>query len=104
VPIDEAKAMGTAHDETMSRSILDFYRSAVPNVAADWWEDVKGQTRSRGLLLLLPDPPEEEEMSLEVAQRLGAQTARLDDLNHCWMAEAPEVVAPVLQRFWSSLG
>jgi hypothetical protein len=43
-------------------------------------------------------------MSLEVAQRLGAQTARLDDLNHCWMAEAPEVVAPVLQRFWSSLG
>jgi pimeloyl-ACP methyl ester carboxylesterase len=42
VPIDEAKAMGTAHDETMSRSILDFYRSAVPNVAADWWEDVKG--------------------------------------------------------------
>jgi hypothetical protein len=42
-------------------------------------------------------------MSLEVAQRLGAQTARLDDLNHCWMAEAPEVVAPVLERFWSSL-
>jgi hypothetical protein len=102
MPIDEAKAIGAAHDETMSRSILDFYRSAVPNVGVDWWNDVKAQTRSRGLVLLLPDPPEEEEMSLEVAQRLGAQTARLDDLNHCWMAEAPETVAPVLQRFWSS--
>ncbi len=102
--IEEAQAMGAAHDETMSRSILDFYRSAVPNVAAHWWEDVKGQTRSRGLILLLPDPPEEEEMSLEVARRLGAQTARLDGLNHCWMAEAPEVVAPVLQSFWSSVG
>jgi hypothetical protein len=42
-------------------------------------------------------------MSFEVADRLGAQTARLDDLNHCWMAEAPEAVASVLQRFWSSL-
>jgi pimeloyl-ACP methyl ester carboxylesterase len=104
VPIEEAKAMGGAHDETMSRSILDFYRSAIPNVGVDWWRDVKTQTRSRGLVLLLPDPPEEEEMSLEVAQRLGAQTARLGDLNHCWMAEAPEAVAPVLQRFWSSLG
>jgi pimeloyl-ACP methyl ester carboxylesterase len=26
VPIEEAKAMGAAHDETMSRTILDFYR------------------------------------------------------------------------------
>jgi pimeloyl-ACP methyl ester carboxylesterase len=104
VPIDEAKAMGAAHDETMSRSMLDFYRSAVPNVGVDWWKDVKAHSRSRGLVLLLPDPPEEEEMSLEVAQRLGAQTARVDDLNHCWMAEASEAVAAVLQRFWSSLG
>jgi pimeloyl-ACP methyl ester carboxylesterase len=101
VPIEEARAMGATHDETMSRSILDFYRSAVPNVAADWWKDVKGPTRSRGLVLLLPDPPEEEKMSLEVAGRIGAQTARLDDLEHCWMAQAPEVVAEVLQRFWA---
>jgi pimeloyl-ACP methyl ester carboxylesterase len=104
VPIHEAQAMGAAHDETMSRSILDFYRSAVPNVGADWWKDVKAPTPARGLVLLLPDPPEEEEMSFEVAERLRAQTARLDDLNHCWMAEAPEAVAPALQRFWSSLG
>jgi hypothetical protein len=70
-------------------------------VAADWWKDVKGPTRSRGLVLLLPDPPEEDKMSLEVAGRIGAQTARLDDLEHCWMAQAPEVVAEVLQRFWA---
>jgi pimeloyl-ACP methyl ester carboxylesterase len=102
VPIDEARAIGAAHDETMSRSILDFYRSAVPNVAADWWKDVRGPTRSRGLILLLPDPPKEEERSLEVAARLGAGTARLDDLEHCWMAQAPQAAAAVLQRFWSS--
>ena len=34
---------------------------------------------------------------------LGAETARLDDLEHCWMAQAPEAVAVVLQRFWTSL-
>jgi hypothetical protein len=87
----------------MSQSILDFYRSAVPNVASGWWEDIKHQPHSRGLVLLMPDPPEVEAMSLEVAERLGAETVRLNALNHCWMAEAPEVVASVLERFWSSL-
>lgn len=103
VPRELARAMGAAHDEVMSRSMLDFYRSAVPNVAADWWRDVRGPTRSRGLVLLLPDPPEDEAMSLEVAERLGAEIARLDGLHHCWMAEAPTAVAEVLKRFWSSL-
>jgi pimeloyl-ACP methyl ester carboxylesterase len=103
VPLEMARTIGSAHDEVMSRSILDFYRSAVPNVSAGRWEDATAPTRSRGLVLLLPDPPEDEAMSLEVAQRLGAETARLESLNHCWMAEAPDVVAPVMERFWSSL-
>jgi hypothetical protein len=42
-------------------------------------------------------------MSLEVAERLGAKTARLERLSHCWVAEAPDVVARTLERFWSSL-
>lgn len=103
VPPEMARSIGAAHDEVMSRSILDFYRSAVPNVVTGWSNDITGPTRARGLVLLLPDPPEDEAMSLEVAERLGAETARLESLDHCWMAEAPEVVAPVLERFWSSL-
>jgi pimeloyl-ACP methyl ester carboxylesterase len=103
VPHELAKEMAKADDEVMSRSILDFYRSATPNVAAGWWEEISGPTRSRGLVLLLPDPPEVEAMTLEVAEHLGAETARLDDLHHCWMAEAPELVVSVLERFWSSL-
>ena len=101
VPSDLATSIGAAHDEVMSRCILDFYRSAVPNIAADWWADAKGPTPSRGLVLLLPDPPEVEAMSLEVAWRLGAETARLDGLDHCWMAEAPTTVAAVLEQFWA---
>lgn len=103
VPRELALEIGGAHDEVMSESILDFYRSAAPNVSRGWWEEITGPTRSRGLVLLLPDPPDIEAMSLEVAERLGAQTVRLRGLNHCWMAEAPGPVASVLQRFWSSL-
>lgn len=103
VPRDLAKAIGAAHDEVMSRSILDFYRSAIPNVSAGWWENITGPTRAQGLVLLLPDLPQDEAMSVAVAERLGAKTARLNGLNHCWMAEAPEAVAVVLERFWSSL-
>ena len=31
--------MASAHDEVMSRSIVDFYRSAKPNVGVGWWEN-----------------------------------------------------------------
>jgi pimeloyl-ACP methyl ester carboxylesterase len=37
VPDDLAWEIGSAHDELMSRSILDFYRSAAPNVADRVW-------------------------------------------------------------------
>jgi pimeloyl-ACP methyl ester carboxylesterase len=102
VPAAEAEAIGSAHDETMSRCILDLYRSAVPNVSADWGAAV-GPTRAPGLVLL-PDPEEDDARSREMARRLDAQTAPLDGLNHCWMAEDPDTTATTLQRFWSSLG
>jgi hypothetical protein len=38
-----------------------------------------------GPVLLLPDPPDVEAMSLAVAERFGAETARLDVLKHCWI-------------------
>lgn len=42
----------------MSASILDFYRSAAPNVSV-----ATNPAQGRGLVLLLPDPPEEEALS-----------------------------------------
>jgi hypothetical protein len=88
----------------MSQCILDLYRSARPNVSADWGAAASRPTRAPGLVLLLPDPPDDEAMSLDVARLLGAQTARLDGLEHCWMAQDPLAVAAVLEQFWSDLG
>jgi len=76
VPDDLAAEIGAAHDRAMSRYILD----------------------------LLPDLPEDEPMSIYAAQRLGAATARLDDLGHCWIAQDPGRVAAVLRSFWATLG
>ena len=72
-------------------------------MAHDWWKEIKPVINSHGLVLLLPDPPEDEQRSIEVAEKLGAKTARLEELNHCWMAEDPELVANVLEKFWKSL-
>jgi pimeloyl-ACP methyl ester carboxylesterase len=103
VPHDLAIEIGGADGSLMRRSILSFYRSAVPNVAAEWWDDVGGRVSGHGAVLLLPDPPEDEAMSVSVAERLGAETIRLDGLDHCWMAQSPSLVASRLERFWSSL-
>lgn len=102
VPAGLASLLAEAYDARMSRAILDFYRSAVPNLAKSWWEAV-GPTNARGLVLLLDDPPEDEAMSIEVAAAIGAATTRLPGLNHCWMAEAPAVAAHVLREFWRVL-
>jgi pimeloyl-ACP methyl ester carboxylesterase len=103
VPPALACGLAAAHDEVMSGCMLAFYRSAVPNVAATWWDGLRAPARGRGLVLLLPDPPEIRSMATEVAARLGARTEDLGDLDHCWMAQAPEKVAPVLDRFWDSV-
>lgn len=65
------------------------------------WGALLAMRVATGLVLLLPDPPVEEARSLEMAERLGARTARLGDLEHCWMAQDPLAVAGVLRRFWA---
>jgi pimeloyl-ACP methyl ester carboxylesterase len=104
VPTEQAHRMGAAHDETMSGCILDLYRSAMPNVYADWGAQATTATRAPGLVLLLPDDAEDEAMSLDVARWLGARTDRLDGLDHCWMAQDPQAAVTVLRRLWRSLG
>jgi pimeloyl-ACP methyl ester carboxylesterase len=104
VPWDQAIAMGAALDETMSGCILDLYRSAVPNVSADWGADLRAPVRTPGLVLLASaDPLNDEFLSIDVARRLAAQTHRFDGLGHAWMAEAPAATASVLRQFWSSV-
>jgi len=103
VPHDRAVALASATDETMAGCILDLYRSATPNVYADW-KDSFGPTPEPGLVLWpTKDPFGEETKSRQVADMLGAQHRALDGLSHWWPLEAPASAAAVLAEFVSSL-
>jgi pimeloyl-ACP methyl ester carboxylesterase len=104
VPPAAARAMTAAHNRAMSQCILRLYRSAQPNVRADWQIEKAAGTIPPGLVLhAAADPFGDEPMSDDVASELGAAKARLDDLGHCWMLEDPLRVGHILERFWVGL-
>ncbi|HEX6341071.1 alpha/beta hydrolase [Umezawaea sp.] len=100
-----AAAVDAAHDVTMSRAILDLYRSAVPNLHADWGTGLDRPARVPGLVLIpAGDPFGGAELDVEVATRLGARWVELDGLTHYWMLQDPARVAAVLRGFHESVG
>jgi pimeloyl-ACP methyl ester carboxylesterase len=104
VPEPEARELGRMLDYTMSRCILDLYRSAVPNAAKDWGVDI-GPTRATGLLLFATeDPFGDETLNGDMAERLHAQVTTLDGLGHWWMLQDPDRGAAALVEFWNSVG
>ena len=103
VPADDALVMARAGDKTMGDCILALYRSATPNPYAHWGADAK-PTKAPGLVLIpTEDPFGDEKMAGEVAEMLGARTARLEGLGHWWPVQDPRAGADALKAFWSSL-
>jgi pimeloyl-ACP methyl ester carboxylesterase len=99
-----AASMATAHTDQTSATLLALYRSALPNVHADWGAAATRPTDAPGLVMLAAaDPYGDEALSIEFAHRLGARTVRFDTLGHSWMVEDPRRAAEALQSFWSSL-
>lgn len=101
IPADDALSMAEAGDETMGECILALYRSATPNVHADWgpWKP----TRAPGLVLHPSDDPfSDAGLAGETAEQLGARFATFEG-GHFWPYQAPEAGAAVLEQFWSTL-
>jgi pimeloyl-ACP methyl ester carboxylesterase len=104
VPFALAQRIGAVHDEPMSQSILELFRSAIPNVAADWGAARAGVDPPAGLVLVpTADPLTNVGQSEAVAELLGARCERLPGLGRCWMAEDPAASLVVLQHFWARL-
>ena len=104
VPHDAALKLFSHVDHTMSRCILDLYRSAVPNAHHDWGQQV-GPTDAPGLVIQAPeDPFGNHDMAKELIDTLGARTTTLDGLGHWWMLQDPERGAAALTAFWDELG
>jgi pimeloyl-ACP methyl ester carboxylesterase len=99
---EDAMEMAAASDAAMSSCILDLYRSAVPNVHAEWgpWSP----TAAPGLVLHpTGDPFGDGALAEEVADALGARFAPVDGAGHFWPYSAADQAIPVLESFWASL-
>lgn len=100
--INDAQAyeLGVRFDRDMADSILALYRSAVPNVHADWggWPG-PDEMPPGAVLLATRDPFDALDRSREVAERLGAQTRELPELGHFWMLQDPDRSAAVLDTW-----
>ncbi|MYS22850.1 Pimeloyl-ACP methyl ester carboxylesterase [Streptomyces sp. DvalAA-14] len=104
MPRDQALLVGAADDETMVGSVLDLYRSAVPNLHAFWGAELPRAARTPGLVVVpRADPFDDEAASRRTAERTGARTVTLDGLGHLWMAQDPQTAADTLTGFWDSL-
>lgn len=93
-------------DDTMQWCILDLYRSAMPNIYADWGDDAKRSRPAPGLVLVTALDSEGsgpgQKLDREFAEMLDAKVEPLDT-GHWWMLEDPDVVAEKLQHFWDSI-
>ncbi|MFL6206166.1 MAG: alpha/beta fold hydrolase [Acidimicrobiales bacterium] len=102
VPIEGAREMAAAADADMGSCILDLYRSATPNVHADWGP--LAPSPATGLVVHASDDPfSDEAQAREVATALGAELARLEGAGHFWPYQAPEPAAELLEAFWAGL-
>ena len=102
VPHDDAIELAEGSDATMGQCILDLYRSAVPNMHADWGP--LAPTSAPGLVLHpTADPFGDETKAAEVAAELGARFEHMEGIGHFWPYEAPQVAVAILEDFWSSL-
>ncbi len=90
-------------DPVMGQCILDLYRSATPNLYADWGSAL-AQTSAPGLVLLAEnDSFNDETNAAWVAQRLGARTAALANVGHWWALQDPDSALRVITEFHDSL-
>ncbi len=104
MPHDDAVQLAGWADETMGGCILDLYRSATPNPSAEWG-DAWAPTTAPGLVLCpTEDPFGDEELSRDMADRLGARHQLMEGAGHWWPLQAPDVAARLLQDFFSSVG
>jgi pimeloyl-ACP methyl ester carboxylesterase len=100
----DAAELKASMDDTMGGCILDLYRSATPNIFADWAVELSRPAPVPGLVLrATADDSDDPITSAEVAARLGARTAELEGLGHWWMMQDPAAVAEALHSFWTTL-
>lgn len=100
---EDALELASGADATMAAAILDLYRSATPNLHADWGP-VEPAAKPGLVLHCSEDTFSGEKLSLAASEELGAQYRWLDGVGHFWPYQAPEPGVSAIREFWASLG
>ena len=100
---DDALTVASWCDPTMATCILDLYRSAMPNIHADWGRQFAA-TSVPGLILHAEfDVFANEANSREVAETFSARHETLHGVGHWWALEDPRGAASVIEEFIGSI-
>jgi len=101
---DAATAMASRVDETMKRSVLSLYRSAI-TVGAEWEDDViKGASTRPGLAIWgANDAYVPTDVARRLGERTGARVVIWDDAAHHWPVSHAERAARELEQLWNSV-
>ncbi|MDX3387020.1 alpha/beta hydrolase [Streptomyces niveiscabiei] len=101
---DDARSLQEGIDEAMGQEILGLYRSATPNLYADWGPGLR-ETPAPGLVLHpAGDLYDDRDAGAEVARMLGARVRVLDGVGHQWPLQDPDQAVDVLRAFWDAVG
>jgi pimeloyl-ACP methyl ester carboxylesterase len=105
IPQPIATELASAIDEQMAQCILTLYRSAIQPAMAQWGHDAEAAQTRPGLCIIPALDPfaRDQNLAVEMAERLGAQIAHLPDQGHWWMLNAPQEAADILEEFWAGL-
>lgn len=102
VPAGLAPSIAEHFDETMGRSILAVYRSAVQPYMRELGDRLAAAPRTRSLVVHTPaDPYTMPELAPAVVERLGSEVCTLHGCGHWWMWERPAEAAEAMVDFWA---
>lgn len=102
IPRATAEPMLAVTDERMTECVLRLYRSAVQPAVSEWGAELGPAAGLPGLAIRAPEDAfaGDEDLSGEVAERLGASVAVLEGQGHWWMLGDPAGAAAAIEEFW----
>ena len=103
LPDDIAAELAAGLDDEMGRCVLRLYRTGAQPAVGQLGDRLADMELPPGLVVDAElDAYINSEQSNEIAQRLGAETLRLDGRSHWWMVADIDPVADGLIAFWSA--
>ncbi len=103
LPEAMAADVAAAVDGDMGRCILRLYRTGAQPAVGELGDRLAGTDLPPGLVVnAVLDPYVPSELTVRVAERLGAEVLTIDDRGHWWMVADVDGIAASLAAFWSA--